>query len=121
SPDGKEGNWVTPFEQDPFLANTIYSGYNQVYKSTNGGTSWTAISQVFPSNLDHLKIAPTSSFTMYAARGSNLYKTYLGGAGGNWSQVTGFSGNINCIAVNPMDDDKIAIATTGNEKVYVSN
>ena len=58
---------------------------------------------------------------VFGTKNVNLYKTYLGGAGGNWSQVTGFSGNINCIAVNPTDDDKIAIATTGNEKVYVSN
>ncbi|WP_283637185.1 T9SS type A sorting domain-containing protein [Aquaticitalea lipolytica] len=119
-PDGKSGNWITPFEQDPNTQDVIYSGYDQVYKSTNGGASWTAISQNFGSNLDHLKIAPSSSFTMYAARGSNLYRTFLGGAGGNWSQVTGFIGTINSIAVHPTDDNKIAIATSGTQKVYVS-
>jgi len=120
SPDGKSGNWITPFEQDPITQDVIYSGYDQVYKSTNGGSSWTAISQNFGGNLNHLKIAPSSSFTMYAARGSNLYRTFLGGAGGNWSQVTGFIGTINSIAVHPTDDNKIAIATSGTQKVYVS-
>ena len=28
------GNWVTPFEQDPITTNTIYVGYNAIYKST---------------------------------------------------------------------------------------
>ena len=50
TPDGKSGNWVTPFEQDPVVANVIYTGYDQVYKSTNSGNSWTAISQ----NLNYL-------------------------------------------------------------------
>lgn len=124
SPDGKSGNWITPFEQDPTVQNTIYSGYDQVYKSTNGGNNWTAISQVFipgtnPTNLNHLKIAPSNNNIMYAAIGSNLYKTSNGG-NTNWGAVTGFTGSINSIAIHPTDANKIAIATTGNQKVYVS-
>jgi len=121
SPDGKDGNWVTPFEQDPTVINTIYSGYDQVYKSTNSGGTWTAISQVLGGNLNQLKIAPSNNQIMYASRGSNLYKTTNGGAT-NWTTVTGgISGNINSIAIHPTNPLKIAVATSGAGKVYLTN
>ena len=74
SPDG---NWVTPFEQDPTALNTIYTGYKQVYKSTDGGNNWNSISQDFGSNLDHLKIAPSNNQIMYAASGTQLFIAQL--------------------------------------------
>jgi photosystem II stability/assembly factor-like uncharacterized protein len=37
-------NWTTPIEVDPVDANTVYMGANRLYKSINGGHSWTAIS-----------------------------------------------------------------------------
>jgi len=128
TPDDKSGNWVTPFEQDPNNANTIYSGYNQIYKSTNGGEilsngdqSWVAISPDFGSNADHLKIAPSDSNTIYAAFPEYLYKTTNGGSNGNWTQLTGISGYINSIAVHPSNPNKLAIATNSSDKVYISN
>jgi len=119
SPEGKTGNWITPFEQDPIQQNVIYTGYDEVYKSINGGDDWTSISQNFGGNLDHLKIAPSNSLQMYAAKGSSLYKTETGGIV-DWELLSGFSGSINSIAIHPTDPDKIAIATTSSDKVYVS-
>ena len=120
SPEGKSGNWITPFEQDPILQNVIYTGYDEVYKSDNGGNDWVSISQNFGGNLNHLKIAPSSSFHMYASRGGDLYKTVFAGIVNDWEQLSGFSGSINSIAIHPTDPDKIAIATTSADKVYVS-
>ncbi|WP_181039987.1 VPS10 domain-containing protein [Aureitalea marina] len=59
-PGQGQGNWVSPFEQDPSVAGTIYVGYNIVYRSTNNGAggSWSAISQNFGGNLDEMKVAP---------------------------------------------------------------
>ncbi len=37
-------NWTTPFEVDPDNANIVYLGANRLYKTTNGGHDWTAIS-----------------------------------------------------------------------------
>jgi photosystem II stability/assembly factor-like uncharacterized protein len=119
SPDNKEGNWITPFEQDPLIANRIYSGYDQVYRSNDGGATWVSISQTFGGNLNHLKIAPSNNTIMFAAIGSTLYKTANGGIT-NWSALSGFSGSINSIAIHPTDANKIAIVTTGAQKVYVS-
>ncbi|MDA9056484.1 T9SS type A sorting domain-containing protein [Flavobacteriaceae bacterium] len=119
--DGPDGSWVTPFEQDPNVAATLYSGYREIYKSLDGGDTWTSISQDFGSTTNHLKIAPSDSNTMYAAFGSNLYKTTNGGSVGDWAQLTGFSGGINSIAIHPTDSNKLAIATNSSEKVYISS
>ena len=113
------GNWVTPFEQDPAVSNTIYLGYSNVYKSTNKGSSWTSISQNFGTNLDQMKIAPSNNQVMYASHGPFLYRTGDGGAT-NWTQQTLPGGNINSIAVHPTNPDKIAVATTSSLQVLVS-
>ncbi len=118
-PEGKTGNWITPFEQDPTVNDVIYSGYDQVYKSNDRGITWTAISQNFGSNLDHLKIAPSNNQIMFAAYGNRLFKTET--ASGVWTQLSGISGNINSIAIHPTDANKVAVATSGSNKVYVSN
>ncbi|MFK7783420.1 T9SS type A sorting domain-containing protein [Psychroserpens sp.] len=118
SPLDKSGNWITPFEQDPVIQNTIYTGYDEVYKSTDSGNNWVSISQNFGGNLNHLKIA-SNGMTMYASRGGDLYKTIDGGAG-DWQELTGFNGSINSIAIHPSNPNKIAIATTNSDKVYVS-
>ncbi|WP_431158397.1 VPS10 domain-containing protein [Winogradskyella poriferorum] len=124
-PDGKGGqsswNWIVPFEQDPLVQNTIYCAFDQVYKSVDGGSNWTSISQNFGADVDHLKIAPTDSNKMYLAINGTLWYTSNGGT--NWTQsflFLGGSQRINSIAVHPTDADKVAIATNNSSKVYVS-
>lgn len=118
-PGSESGNWVTPFEQDPILFNTIYVGYEQVFRSDNRGNSWTPISQEFPAKLNHLKIAPWDNNVMFGAYENQLFRTTNGGQD-NWTQLSGFAGNINEIAIHPSNPDKVAIATSGGDKVYVS-
>src|SRR5690606_38799249 len=79
-PGSGNGNWVTPFEQDPTLPNTIYVGYNIIYKSVNFGAAWTPISQNLGGNLDNLKISSSNNQVMYASRGTTLYRTADAGA-----------------------------------------
>jgi len=125
----KRGKWVTPFEQDPTVANTIYSAYDKVYKSTNGGVAWSAISQVFEpnanaalTNMDELKIAPSNNQVLYAAKGANIYRTGNGGSIGNWVNVkNNLSGNINSIAIHPTNPDKVAVAVSGGNVYLTEN
>ncbi|MDC8001952.1 T9SS type A sorting domain-containing protein [Aequorivita todarodis] len=119
-PGSGSGNWVTPFEQDPVLPNTIYVGYNIIYKSGNFGTSWSAISQNFGGNLDNMKISPSNNQVMYASKGPILYRTADAGAT-NWAQMTTPGGLINSIAIHPTNPDKIAVATTSANRVFISN
>ncbi|MBK7184184.1 MAG: hypothetical protein IPH89_15445, partial [Bacteroidetes bacterium] len=37
----EEGEWITPWLQDPVNPQTIYAGYKNVWKSTNRGDNWT--------------------------------------------------------------------------------
>src|SRR5690606_12267258 len=118
-PGSGSGNWVSPFEQDPTDPNTIYVGYNIIYKSTNSGNSWTAISQNFGSNTNNLKIAPSNNQIMYLSRGPFLYKTNDGGAT-DWVQATFPGGTVNSIAIHPTNPNKITVAITGNMRVVFS-
>ncbi|MEX2350520.1 MAG: T9SS type A sorting domain-containing protein [Flavobacteriaceae bacterium] len=113
-----EGDWVTPFEQDPQASNTIYLGYNKVFKSTNGGDSWIAISQDLGDNIHNLKISESNPDIMFASRENKLYKNSQGG--GFWLLVSNFNGWVNSIAIHPTNPDKIAVSLTGSEKVMVS-
>ena len=113
------GNWITPFEQDPIVPSTLYTGYSSVYKSTNRGNSWVSISQNFGANLDNLKIAPINNQIMFASRAGLMYKTTDGGAT-DWEQLTSPGGQINYISIHPTNPNKVAVATTGSSKVSVS-
>ncbi len=114
-----QGNWVTPFEQDPILTDVIYIGLNRVYKSVASGNNWTAISQELGGNLNQLKIANSNNLFIYASRGGLLFKTEDGGAT-DWLQLPSPGGSINSIAIHPTNPEKIAVATTSNSKVFVS-
>ncbi|MDN3492510.1 T9SS type A sorting domain-containing protein [Winogradskyella bathintestinalis] len=123
-PEDKGGdyswNWVVPFEQDPVLQNVVYCAFDVVYKSVDGGFNWIAISPEFSGNIDHFKVASTNSNIMYVAiNGIFVYST---DGGMNWvqSSLNLGGGRINEIAVHPTDPSKIAIATTNNQKVYIS-
>ena len=118
TPENKEGNWVTPFEKDPIAPSTIYAAYDAVYKSTDEGESWSQISQIFELKLNHLKIAPSNNKIIFASHGASLYKTTSGA--GTWTKLSGFTGNINFIAIHPTNPQKVAIATTNTQKVFIS-
>ena len=124
-PDGKGGdsnwNWVVPFEQDPITQDVIYCAFDEVYKSVDGGNNWNSISQNFGNNIDHFKIAPTNNAKMYLSINGSFWYTINGGVSWSQSFLNLGGGEINEIAVHPTDPDKIAIATTNSQKVYVSS
>jgi photosystem II stability/assembly factor-like uncharacterized protein len=124
-PDGKGGNfnwnWITPYEQDPTVSNRIYSAFDEVYQSENGGNTWNSISQNFGANIDHFKVAPSDNSVKYLAINGIFYYSRFNTE--NWTQSTlnlngGF---INEIAIHPVNANKVAIATTDTGKVYVSD
>ncbi len=58
---------------------------------------------------------------MYAAIGDRLFVNTFASFNTTWTELFGFAGTINSIAIHPTDPNKIAIATSSNRKVYVSN
>lgn len=112
------GDWVTPLEEDPQVNNTLYQGKAQLYKSTNGGSSWSTISSFNPANsnddnLVEVTVAPSNNNVIYAAYRHQLFRTTNGGT--TWTDVSpsySFS-NVNYINVHPTDDQKALVVLSG--------
>jgi hypothetical protein len=115
------GNWVTPWVMDPVNSATLYLGYNEIWKTTNGGSSWTKISTFgYTSGVDALEVAPSNSNYLYASKGSTIWVTKNGGA--NWTNISaGIGANINYITVHPDNPEKVAVSTSGTNKVFTSS
>ncbi len=123
-PGDFRGEWVTPFMMDPIDNNTIYVGYDNLYRSNNGGnrSSWRNItgSINIGGDLDEMAIAASNNNYIYIAEEDRLWRTKNGqNTNPTWTKVSNFRGDVNFIAVDPNDPEHVAIATTGS-RVYES-
>ena len=118
--------WVAPIIQSPHVANTYYCGYQQVFKSTNKGTTWTQMGTLSSSgNILFLAAAPSNSLVLYAATSGSVYKTINGGT--SWSTIsaglpTGLA-EITRIAVDNTDANNVFVTFSGysaSNKVFVT-
>ncbi len=121
-----EGNWVTPYVQDPVNPDRIYIGTTDIYRSNDLGDNWTNISTGLPvGSFDALAVAPTNNDFIYASSGSSLYATTVGGgSSSNWTNRSLPGGGfVTYIAVDP-EDERHVMATisgyTSGQKVYRS-
>jgi PKD repeat protein/photosystem II stability/assembly factor-like uncharacterized protein len=121
----EDGDWNTPWQQDPLDPQTLYAGYKNVWKSTDFGNSWTQISTFGGSTLKELVVAPSDPNYIYVTNGSTLTKTTDGGA--NWNTLTyplAGTSSVSYIAVSDTDPNKIWITRSGfslDNKVYRSD
>lgn len=110
------GAWVTPYIIDPNNTATLFAGYDQVWKTTNRGTTWTSASQQLSAGtkLRSLAIAPSNSNTLYAADLTNMWKTTDGG-NTNWTSITlpTTSSSVTYIAVKSDDPNTVWITYGG--------
>jgi photosystem II stability/assembly factor-like uncharacterized protein len=122
------GHWFTPFIMDPDDGKTLYIGLSEVRKTTDGMSTWTTISDFGSLNaydyVTELAVAESDGKTLFAAKGSRLWKSTNGGS--TWSQITNVLPNaiISAIAIHPSDKNKIALSYAGTvegEKVYFSS
>jgi len=119
--------WVTPYVIDPTTHTTLFVGLDEIWKSTNQGTSWTTITAfgTGPTTFRSLAVAPSSSDTIYAATLTTIYASYDGGA--SWTNITGSlpvgSSNITYISVNSDFADTlwVAMGEYNTYGVYQSN
>ena len=117
------GYWVTPFMQDPIDANTLYAGGDNLNKSIDGGTTWTAIS---PANgqVRWIDVCRTNNQIIYYITSSKTYKTIDGGT--NWTDVSGTVPTTTHlhvhIDVNNPDAVYVSISSSSTNQVfYTSN
>lgn len=131
TPDGTTGGaWVTPYVLDPSNQSVIVAGYEDVFRSTNSGNSWSAISDNLTGNPDNkletIAVAPSDGDVIYTTRGNKLYFTLDGGD--TWDDELIYIGGTNdatasSIVVHPLDPLKIWITVSGyatGKKVYYS-
>lgn len=84
---GETGDWVTPFVMDPWNPEVIYAGFNNVWKSSNGGANWSKISTWGNSlNIRALTVAPSDAHYIYASRSNALYRTKNEGT--DWTAIS---------------------------------
>ncbi|MBL0329122.1 MAG: T9SS type A sorting domain-containing protein [Bacteroidetes bacterium] len=109
------GQWVTPWMQDPVDPQTIYAGFENVWKSTNRGLFWTKISTFNSSGLIVLEVAKSNPLYIYAATSSTIYKTTDGGT--TWSIVpypsSSGSASITAIEVSTTNPNIIWLTRSG--------
>src|SRR3954447_12609577 len=112
---------LTSIVVDPVHPSTIYvtAASGGIWKTTNGGSSWSAIGDKLPSlSIGTLEIDPNNSQTLYLGLGDAIDATGVGllkstDGGAHWSSPV-FLGNstvINDIAVSKTDSNVVMVAT----------
>ncbi|MBK9109073.1 MAG: fibronectin type III domain-containing protein [Saprospiraceae bacterium] len=113
-----EGNWVTPLVMHHTNHDTVYGGWTGVWRSSNGGSSWTNLSPGITVKLDALAVSPANTKYIYASQGATLYRTSDGGA--NWNSVSA-SASITSIYASKNDPQKIWISCNStSNRIFVS-
>ena len=119
------GAWVTPYILDRTDPQTIFIGYEELYKSDDGGNSWNIITsnETNGGKIDQLQISKSNPDVIYFSDNANIFKTNDGG--NNWTNVSSSLPNktITSIAIHPTNEDKLWISFSGyssGEKVYFS-
>lgn len=121
------GAWVTPWCEDPVTANTIYAGFNDVWKHTSGGgtTGWVKISNLGlgTTTLTQLAVSPADNKVIWATGGGQLFKTSNGGT--SWITIGSVPpGTITYIACHNTNAQKAWITYSGfngSMKVFQTN
>ena len=118
------GAWVTPFLIEPTCHTCLIAGYQSVYRTTDKGNTWTAISPGLASN-SLLRLATTlaDSNTIYASENSPSTPVhYTHNMGGTWTNLPApYAGKlISDIKVDPRDKDHIWATFSGYGSHHVS-
>ncbi|MCB9357756.1 MAG: T9SS type A sorting domain-containing protein [Calditrichaeota bacterium] len=117
------GSWVTPRVMDPSSPTTLYTGTNVVYKTTNSGTSWTAISDALDgSTISCIAVAPSDPQTIYIGYegyDGKVFKTNNGGT--TWTNIeTGIPERYpTYLAVHPTNRDIVYCTVSGYSSGHV--
>jgi photosystem II stability/assembly factor-like uncharacterized protein len=116
--------WVAPIIAHPTENGVFYCARQKVYKTTNNGLNWTAISSnVYGTNsVRELAISYSNPLIMYASAGSKVLKSVDGGS--TWTLVsTGLPAKtVSSVQVHPSNPDLVISTHSGfgTPKVYKS-
>lgn len=121
---GENAAWVAPIIHHPNVSGTYYTARQKVYRSTDNGGSWTAISaNVNGTNaVREMCISQSDPAILFATSGSSVFKSTDSGL--SWTNVTsGLPGRtITSVSVHPTNASIVMLTFSGfgTNKVYKS-
>jgi len=119
SPSGVSGPWVTPLVMNPSTSTTIYGGYSDVMKSTNGGSTWT---NTGVDGRGAMAIGTSFTGRIYASYGTSMWRSDDAAVSWNTCTTSGLPGQpITFIAVDPANSLDVFVTVGGyssGQKVY---
>lgn len=126
-PGSPSGSWLTPFAIHPTTPTTLFTGYDEVYKTTNRGNSWSQLSSFnYGVPMNYLAVAESNPNYIYAAWYNNIEVSSNGGT--SWTNITGSlpvnNNYISNIKIDPTDEDVVIVTFSGytaNEKVFITS
>lgn len=122
--DSIDGGWVTPYVQHPIDPLTLYAGYKDVWKTSDGGYNWTPLSTDLcgGNNIDQLVVAASNVQYIYVSDEETIY--YTSNEGITWNTSVPNAGlYITGIVVDPNNPLRIWITGTSSsdDRVYFSD
>jgi PKD repeat protein len=119
------GAWVTPFVMDPANPDIVYAGFNSLWKTTVGGTTWTKLGTPQDGSLiEKIAMDWSNPNNIYVVSGNSYFKTINGGT--TWTNISSNSTDAlfgHAIILDPKNSNRIWAATTGpnaGKKIYYS-
>jgi photosystem II stability/assembly factor-like uncharacterized protein len=117
--------WVAPIIHHPAISGTYYIARQKVYKSTNNGGNWTAVSSGYLNGngaVTELAISQSNPNKLLAASGNKVFLSTDGGV--NWTNITTGLPNktVSSIYIHPENDQMFLVTFfgLGGNKVYKS-
>ena len=123
-PDDASGAWITPFELDHCNDNTIFAGFDTLYKSNDNGDNWQVLADFSAEgNLNRMALSPSDSNYIYLSKSDDLW-----GSSDNGVTFTDISAGlpnntITSIAVHPNSPQTLVVCQSGwddGDKVFKS-
>lgn len=128
-PGNSNGGWVAPLAMDPSDEQEIWLGMTDtIYRSLNGGTTWTGYIPLAGSgNYRLIQCTPSDDSIVYVATATRIFKNTLNGSGA-WTNITGnlpvSTTNITGLTTDVNNPNNIWVTLSGyvaGEKVYYNN
>jgi photosystem II stability/assembly factor-like uncharacterized protein len=121
-PTGSTGSWVTPFVMHPTNSQVIYGGYDDIYKTTDGGSNWTNLGY---EGSGAMAIGTNDPDRIYASEDGNRIIYMSSNGGYSFTNVTNNLpfGTVTFISVNPDNAQEVYVTYGGynaDNKVFRS-
>ncbi|MFM9027160.1 MAG: WD40/YVTN/BNR-like repeat-containing protein, partial [Bacteroidota bacterium] len=122
---GSRAEYLRPFVPDPWKPETLYTGYQDLYRSANGGKDWLPLKVPGTGTVAAIAVAASDSKVIYVAYSGPAWSEKISGklfrsqdGGTTWMDISGgLRGaawtSISSIAVNPRNPRDVVVGFRG--------